>query len=260
MEMNPNEKLILKIRKDVETRPIEVNVQSTGVSEEEQVFFTEEGDETEEQIWERKKLSKKEHKVDDTVIQIDAISEIHVDESTSFTQKLRRTNQILLEQAGDPISLQLEANIQKEEHSEEVLQQEIQYKNYFNNLNRIVLKDEVMTQQYYNETGQSKYQQILLPKHLLKELLHALHGTANKHPGTSKLLQEVCKRTTTGCEPSKVIHKRISYNVVDHKLGNNPNKNFLPITEFAEAVQQRTPILMDQTKKKKHKKRLCSRT
>ena len=34
MEMDPTEKLVLKIREDVETRPIEVNVQSAGVSEE----------------------------------------------------------------------------------------------------------------------------------------------------------------------------------------------------------------------------------
>ena len=78
MEMDPNEKLILKIREGVETRPIEVNVQSAGVSEEEQVFFTEEGDETEEQIWEHKRLSKEGHKVDETVIQIHAITEINV--------------------------------------------------------------------------------------------------------------------------------------------------------------------------------------
>ena len=51
MEMDPTEKLVLKIREDVETRPIEVNVQSAGVSEEEQIFFTEEDNETEEQIW-----------------------------------------------------------------------------------------------------------------------------------------------------------------------------------------------------------------
>ena len=50
MELDPNEKLILKLRQDVENRPIEVKVQSADVSEEEQVFFTEEGDETEEQI------------------------------------------------------------------------------------------------------------------------------------------------------------------------------------------------------------------
>ena len=40
---------------NVETRPIEVNVQSAGVSEEEQVFFTDDDDETEAKIWERKK-------------------------------------------------------------------------------------------------------------------------------------------------------------------------------------------------------------
>ena len=99
MEMDPTEKLVLKIRADVETQPIEVNVQSAGVSEEEQVFFTEEDNETEEQIWERKKQSKAGLKVDETVIQIDTISENVVDEITNFTQKLRRTNQILLEQS-----------------------------------------------------------------------------------------------------------------------------------------------------------------
>ena len=87
--MVPDEKLVLKVREDVETRPIEENVQSVGVSEEEQVFFTENDDETEEQIWERK--------INVTIEQIDAISEKNVDEFTNFTQKLRRTNQIMLD-------------------------------------------------------------------------------------------------------------------------------------------------------------------
>ena len=60
MEMDPTEKLVLIIREDVETRPIEVNVQSAGVSEEEQIFFTEEDNETEEQIWERKNNPKRD--------------------------------------------------------------------------------------------------------------------------------------------------------------------------------------------------------
>ena len=433
MEMDPTEKLVLKIRADVETQPIEVNVQSAGVSEEEQVFFTEEDNETEEQIWERKRQSKAGLKVDETVIQIDTISENVVDEITNFTQKLRRTNQILLEQSKDPILFHLKAKIQNEEYSEEILQQDIRYKHYLNNLDRIVLKDEIVTRQYYDETGQIKYHQILLPKHLLKELLQAIHGTAHRHPGISKMLQEIrqkyyypgiakyvkkwvegcetCARdkrvpnntitpellnlpewdlgpedamqidllpnlptsggyqtvmtaidvfsrylfayplieatatnvakviidimtkhsylpttlitdkgsaftstiiaeitqilgitlkcattkhpqtigklerthaslktnlkmasgeyrrqwhkylplavlnynttyhSSIGCEPSKVFHGRIPYNVLDHKLGNNPNKNFLPTTEFAEEVQQRTQILIDQTKK-----------
>ena len=329
--------------------------------------------------------------------------------------------------------LHLKAKIQNEEYSEEILQQDIRYKHYLNNLDRIVLKDEIVTRQYYDETGQIKYHQILLPKHLLKELLQAIHGTAHRHPGISKMLQEIrqkyyypgiakyvkkwvegcetCARdkrvpnntitpellnlpewdlgpedamqidllpnlptsggyqtvmtaidvfsrylfayplieatatnvakviidimtkhsylptilitdkgsaftstiiaeitqilgitlkcattkhpqtigklerthaslktnlkmasgeyrrqwhkylplavlnynttyhSSIGCEPSKVFHGRIPYNVLDHKLGNNPNKIFLPTTEFAEEVQQRTQILIDQTKK-----------
>ena len=300
-----------------------------------------------------------------------------------------------------------------------------------NNLDRIVLKDEIVTRKYYDETGQIKYHQILLLKHLLKELL--IHGTAHQHPGISKMLREIrqknyhpgvakhvkqwvegcetCARdkrvpnnlitpemlnlpewdlgpedamqidllpnlptsggyqtvmkdidvlsrcfftyplieatatnvakvridimtkhsylpttlitdkesaftstiiaeitqivgitlkcattkhpqtigklerthashktnlkmasgdyrrqwqkylplavlkykttyhSSIGCEPSKVFHGRIHFNVLEHKLGNNPNKNFLPTTEFAEEVQRRTQILIDQTKK-----------
>ena len=115
MEIDPTEKLVLKIPEDVETRPIGVNVQSAGVSEEEQVFFTEKDNETEQQIWERKQQSKKGLMVPETVIQIDAISENAVEEITNFTQKLRRTNQILLEQSRDPILLQLKSKLQKEE-------------------------------------------------------------------------------------------------------------------------------------------------
>ena len=55
--------------------------------------------------------------------------------------------------------------------------------------------------------------------------------------------------SSIGCEPSKVFHGHIPYNVLDLKLGNNPNKNFLPTTDFAEELQQRTQILIDQTKK-----------
>ena len=226
MEMDPTEKLVLKIRADVETQPIEVNVQSAGVSEEEQVFFTEEDNETEEQIWERKRQSKAGLKVDETVIYIDAISENVVDEITNFTQKLRRTNQILLEQSKDPVLLHLKSKIQNKEYSEENLQQDIRYRHYLNNLDRIVLKDEIVTRQYTDETGQIKYHQILLPKHLLKELLLAIHGTAHRHPGISKMLQEIrqkycypgiAKHVKNGCETC-ARDKRVPNNTITPEL------------------------------------------
>ena len=55
--------------------------------------------------------------------------------------------------------------------------------------------------------------------------------------------------SSIGCEPSKVFHGRIPFNVPHHNLGNNSNKKFLPTREFAEEDQQRTQILIDQTKK-----------
>ena len=61
--------------------------------------------------------------------------------------------------------------------------------------------------------------------------------------------------SSVGCQPSKVFHGRIPNNVLDHNVGNNPNKNFLPTAEFAEEVQQKKQILIDQIKKT-----LCSRT
>ena len=51
-----------------------------------------------------------------------------------------------------------------------------------------------------------------------------------------------------GCEPSKVFHGRIPFKILDHKLGINPNQDFLPTTEFAEELQQRTQVFIDKTK------------
>ena len=51
-----------------------------------------------------------------------------------------------------------------------------------------------------------------------------------------------------GCEPTRVFHGKIPFNILDHKLGNNPNEQINPTTEFAEKIQNRTKILIDKTK------------
>ena len=45
-----------------------------------------------------------------------------------------------------------------------------------------------------------------------------------------------------GCESTRVIHGRVPYNILDHKLGNNPNDEITLTTEFAEDVQNRTSV------------------
>ena len=54
---------------------------------------------------------------------------------------------------------------------------------------------------------------------------------------------------TLGCEPSRIFHGRTPYNILDHKLGLNPNPKVLPTTDFADEFQRRTQILLDSTKK-----------
>ena len=56
----------MRIREDVQTLPIEINVQSAGVSQEEQIFYTNDDDETEEQLWARKEAIRKNPATDET--------------------------------------------------------------------------------------------------------------------------------------------------------------------------------------------------
>ena len=56
LEMDPKEKILLKIREDNPTKPIEMNIESTGVAREEQVFHdpTDQQETTEKELWTRK--------------------------------------------------------------------------------------------------------------------------------------------------------------------------------------------------------------
>ena len=66
LKSDPKDKLILKMREDVETKPVEVSVQSAGISKEEQIFFTEDDNETEQEMWKRKKQARENLAVKET--------------------------------------------------------------------------------------------------------------------------------------------------------------------------------------------------
>ena len=53
-----------------------------------------------------------------------------------------------------------------------------------------------------------------------------------------------------GCEPTRVFHVRVPYNILDHKLGNNSNEQITATPEFEEEVKNRTKLLIDKTKQK----------
>ena len=83
----------------------------------------------------------------------------------------------------------------------------------------------------------------------LKVASGAYRGQWKKYQPLAVLNYNTTYRASIGCEPSKIFHERIPHNVLGHKLGNNSYEIFLPTTEFAEEVQQRTQILIHQSKK-----------
>ena len=71
----------------------------------------------------------------------------------------------------------------------------------------------------------------------------------HKHLPLVVLNYNTTYHATLGCEPSKIVHGRIPYNILDHKMGLYPNPKVLPTTDFADEFQRRTQILLDSTKK-----------
>ena len=125
----------------VQTLPIEINVQSAGVSQEEQIFYTNDDDETEEQYWARKEAIRKNAATDEPTVTIQTLSTNLIKQHPDIQVRLRKTNQIIIEQSKDAVLQQLKAKLLHEEYSENLLHQDARYKHYANNLERIVLKD-----------------------------------------------------------------------------------------------------------------------
>ena len=96
LEADPKDKLVMKIREDVQTLPVEINVQSAGVSQEEQIFYTIDDDETEEQLWARKEAIRKNPATDETTVTIQTMSINLVKQHPDIQVRLRKTNQIII--------------------------------------------------------------------------------------------------------------------------------------------------------------------
>ena len=103
LEADPKDKLVMKILEVVQTLPIEINVQSAGVSQEEQIFYTNDDDETEEQYWARKEAIRKNPAIDEPTVTIQTLSTNLVIQHPDIQVRLRKTNQIIIEQSKDAV-------------------------------------------------------------------------------------------------------------------------------------------------------------
>ena len=195
LEMDPNEKIILKIREDIPTKPIEVNIESRGIAQEETVFFdpTDQLETTEKEHWKRKTEARNAIPSDPPVITVSCYyaNDLHKDTTIVNIAQLTKPSRILIEQDSDPTLLNFKREMLGLPFDEQILLNDARYMHYSRNKRRIVIKDDILYRQYYNNTGEVSHSQALLPGQLLKVFLQSLHGTAGKHPGISKMMQEI---------------------------------------------------------------------
>ena len=74
VEADPKDKLVMKIREEVQTVPIEISIQSAKVSQEEQIFYTDDDDETKEQYWASKEAIRKNPATEEPAVTIQTLS------------------------------------------------------------------------------------------------------------------------------------------------------------------------------------------
>ena len=189
LEMDPNEKILLKIREDIPTEPVEVNIESTGNAQNEPVFF----DTTEEELWNRNKEARKAISNGPSVIIVSCYyaNDLHKDTTVVKRTQLTKPSRILIEQDSDPTLLNSKGEMLGLLFDEQILLNDEHYMHYYGNKKRIIIKDDILCRQHYNDIGEVCHLQVLLPEQLLKALLQSLRGTAGKHPGSSKRMQEI---------------------------------------------------------------------
>ena len=198
LEMDPNEKIILKIREDIPTKPIEANIESTGIAQEETVFFdpTDQPETTEKELWKRKEEARNAIPNDPPVITVSCYyaNDLHKDATIVNIAQLTKPSRILIEQDSDPTLLNFKREMLGLPFDEQILFNDARYMHYSRNKKRIIIKDDILCRQYFNVLGEVSHLQVLLPGQLLKVLLQSLQGTAGKNPGISKLMQEIRQR------------------------------------------------------------------
>ena len=207
LDLDPKEKVQLLIRDDIQTTPIEVHIQSSNVAEEEQFYFLPEDDiETEEQIWERKQRARKKIQEKNTPqTPGDEINNntTHPEETTVVfqTEITRRTqnpedyerplpSDMRHQQDRDNVLRNYKLRLLKEPYDEHLMATVHRTLQYTAQESRIILKDGLLYRQYFGETGAVKYLQVLLPEQLVESFIEANHGSHDKHPGKTKVIQQ----------------------------------------------------------------------
>ena len=98
-------------------------------------------------------------------------NDLHKDKTIVNTAQLTKPSRILIEQDSDSTLLNFKREMLGLPFDEQILLNDARYMQYSRNKKRIIIKDDILCRQYYNDLGEVSQLQVLLPGQLLKVLL-----------------------------------------------------------------------------------------
>ena len=148
LELAPKEKVQLKLPDDILTSPIEVNLQSSNVADEEELFFLpDEKEESEQEIFARKALSKQRAIDEDEKelsTKVTKVIKILLNSAVYSFGAIKENARIRNEQDADPLLKALKQRISHEEYDKHLLKTEPRGRNLLRHEERIIMKDGVL--------------------------------------------------------------------------------------------------------------------
>ena len=194
IDLNPKKGVELKIRNDITIPPIQINLQSTDVADEEQLFFLpEETIETEEEILVQKEQATQNARDEEMTkikLSIKETTPIPINKASYTFGAIKEDDRIRVEQDANLVFKAIKKKLICEEYDKQLLQTVSTAKRLLVHENRLIVKDGILMRKYYGKCGQVTHHQILINEHLITELLKAIHGQMGEHPGITKMIQE----------------------------------------------------------------------
>ena len=200
-------KLEMAFRKDIHTKAIEVNIQSSGIVEEKQIYVLPDEEIDENQLWEEKQNIRNQAQIETHNEPENTVSELqqfHKPTSGLISCSSGYFKDIVgirLEQNNDIVFRNLRQTLEGNPFDENELASDYRYQHYLQNTTRIEIKQEVLTRKYYTDTFTNP---------ILEEFLQALHGHNSNHPAISKMIQEARQKYYYACM-DKYIKQWVSY-------------------------------------------------
>ena len=148
---------------------------------------------TEKELWKRKVEARNAIPNDPPVITVSCYyaNDLHKDTTIVNIVQLTKPSRALIEQESDPTLLNFTREMLGLPFDEQFFLNDARNMHYSRNKKRIIIKDDILYRQYYNDIGEVRHLQVLVPGQILKVFLQLLHVTAGKHPGISKMMQEI---------------------------------------------------------------------